>query len=717
VRNDSAAERLLLDFELDDFQIDGACKEGGQGKPVFVNEEAFFAVEHPAGVNQGEAGRVKLWHCPGCPVAPGETVRSQVAVAGVAPRGQVLEQFHSYLFARSPRRKKKRVSSYTCYGINNQWGGCGTLADQEVLSVQQVIREWQTKGVKFDYFTLDTGWPQNDSDLTEFASSCFPDGPAKVIEGVDALGMKFGMWFSVSWGGWANGSYPAIQQGAIPDTAGPAEPPTEVPVASYKNGYPVMGGVGRQMCLASEPYFHVFRDAVEHHVRHNKARLIKFDSGNYYCLSTAHKHLPGKYSTEAMFDRLINIAARARGIAPDLFVTWYWGAGSPFWALYGDIIAESGLFMEGSGTSWIPTIYYRDSVTLSIDQNTQFASLVPPLNKDSLGVWLSQIRWANFQGKERWRESLIMDFGRGSMVFPQLWGDPNLLGEDDVRFLAGLLALAREHEKVFLRQRKMFGDAWKNEPYGYSFFDGAHGFVFCNNVHFTSRKLRVPLPRRAVPLQVSTHFPERAEVGRVEAGREFEFWMRPFETVMLEVSPEPRALPPRRFNAARLGMALPLNSVEAAPWMELRFADGARFEKAGLRATRQCYSTQLPTLDLGRSVLSVVVSLANADGSEYRYKPVVVEIVQLRCRVGGRLTQMIPVPDARRFGNTQSAGCSWVLYKAPLAYRRSGEPVEFAVHAYLPTGVKATVEAWLTHQWWQENARPEADGYYGDAPS
>ena len=149
----------------------------------------------------------------------------------------------------------------------------------------------------------------------------------------------------------------------------------------------------------------------------------------------------------------------------------------------------------------------------------------------------------------------------------------------------------------------------------------------------------------------------------------------------------------------------------------MRFADAARFDKAGLKLSRQSFRTRLPELLPGRSVVSVVVSLARADGTEYRYKPVVVEIVQLRAKVGDRLIQLVPVPDARQFGNTQSAGCSWVVYKVPLAERHSGEPVEFAVHAYLPDGVHTRVDVWVNHQWWREDARPEADGYYGDAPS
>ncbi len=78
--------------------------------------------------------------------------------------------------------------------------------------------------------------------------------------------------------------------------------------------------------------------------------------------------------------------------------------------------------MEGSGTSWVPTLYYRDSVTLNLDMSTQFAKTIPSINKDSLGVWLAENRWGNFMAHERWREALVMDLGRGSLLFPQLWG-------------------------------------------------------------------------------------------------------------------------------------------------------------------------------------------------------------------------------------------------------------------------------------------------------
>ena len=57
---------------------------------------------------------------------------------------------------------------------------------------------------------------------------------------------------------------------------------------------------------------------------------------------------------------------------------------------------------------------------MNLDQSTRFATTIPPINKDSLGVWLADNRWGNFMGSERWREALIMDLGRGNLLFRQL---------------------------------------------------------------------------------------------------------------------------------------------------------------------------------------------------------------------------------------------------------------------------------------------------------
>ena len=216
IQNRSANPQMLLDVELDLFRTEARSEEGGHGKPIFLDGEAFCVVEHPAGINRGSAGEVSLWHCPGRSIAPGETLRTLSSVVGAAAPNQSLEQYHNYLHDHSPRRQKGRVSIFTCFGTNNQWGACPTLNDSEVLDDQKVIKSWQAKGVKLDFFTLDTGWPANDGDLTEFVNTCYPDGPGAMVDGIHKLNMQFGLWFSEGWGGWANGTYPPIQAGSYP---------------------------------------------------------------------------------------------------------------------------------------------------------------------------------------------------------------------------------------------------------------------------------------------------------------------------------------------------------------------------------------------------------------------------------------------------------------------------------------------------------------------
>jgi hypothetical protein len=75
------------------------------------------------------------------------------------------------------------------------------------------------------------------------------------------------------------------------------------------------------------------------------------------------------------------------------------------------------------------------------------------------------------------------------------------------------------------------------------------------------------------------------------------------------------------------------------------------------------------------------------------------------------------MPDGRQFGNTQSYGTSWMIYKVRLNPKWAGKKIKIAVHAYLPPGVSAIVESWVVKRWWQENTRPQGDGYYTDAPS
>ena len=727
ITNAGGKELLLLDVQLDDFGTDLSTSEGGAGEPVFLGQEAFAAFEHPTGLNQGDNGRIRLIHFPGRRLPAGGSTRTHTALLSVARPGEALEQFNDHIQSRSPR-KQQALSLYTPYGINNPSGGCPALNDLETLNILDVVEQWQKKGIKFDYFTLDQGWLDPTSDLTGFAPQCYPDGPAKIVERVKALGMKFGLWFSISGAPWSCPENPAVKPSFVPPPGDPelGQHPTEM----YDTGYGMLHG---RLCVASEPYFSLLRDAILYHIKNNDLKLFKIDMGTYYCNSTEHGHLPGKYSVEAMYEHLLAIAAAARQADPEVYVMWYWGVRSPFFALHGGSVFESGLFMEGSGTSWFPTLYYRDSVTLNLDQGTQFAKTIPAINKDSLGVWIADIRWGNFMGIERWKEALVMDLGRGSLIFPQLWGDIYLLEEHDVDFLQQMNALAKQNTALFMHRRNILGDPWKNEVYGYANAQGSRGFLFINNVHFASRPAELHLgpalgldAAPGTPVEIVSHFPDRKRIapaggGNFKIGDVAKVWLRPFEVLMLEVAPPAGAtnnLPNRNLSAnaaANSGVSLALEHQPPADWMDARFVNAARFEQKGLKKKLQTWTTELPSLDGGPHILAIPVNLKEA-GAEWRHAPTVVEIVQVVARIGEQRIQMIPVPDARQFGNTQNAGCSWVVYKFRLNPRWSGKQLQFAVAAYLPEGVEAVAESWVVQQWWEEPTRPQGDGYYADEP-
>ena len=718
--NTTGCELLLLDVELDDFTLAGAATEGGLGQPIFVEDSAFAAMEHPTGDNRATGGRVQLGHHPGRRLAPGAKFRSHTSLVSVAAGGGARAHFLDYLEARS-RPRPGMIGVYTAFGINNQWGACPALDDEQTLDVLNHLKQLRKRGVRFDYFTLDTGWVDPASNLTRFKPTAFPRGPDEMLRSVRTLHIKFGLWFATSWGLQSCWDYP----GAFPDGV----PPTQL----YREGFP-LGADGLTFCLGEESYRAILQKAVLHHVRKNGVRFLKFDGGSYACDNPAHGHLPGKYSTESMHEWLIDLARRARAITPNVFIMWYWGLRSPFWALHGDAIFESGLFMEGSGTSSVPTLHYRDSVTLAQDQNARHAQNIPPRLKDSLGVWLSATRWGNFMGAERWRETLVMDLGRGSRLFPNLWGNLRHLTDDDVTFLAWITAFARKNAALFAHRRLVGGDPFRNEVHGYAHGRGARGLVFVNNSHFASRPITLRLDpalgldaRPGTPVQVVTHFPDRRQLRqqdgtRFQLGDPLMLWLRPFETLMLEVTPVVRTgvrLPRRVITdaqAAELGLALPLKTVDADPLLDVRFVDAALFAQKNLLRKTSTYATTLPALDGDQPILAIVIRLRQGD-AEWKYAPTVVQIVQVLARVGAQKVQLVPMPDGRQHGNTQSFGCSWLVYKVRLDPAWSHAPLRFSVHANLPAGVEAVVETWVVRRWWQENPRPVADGYYTYAPS
>jgi len=721
IKNTSAQDRLLLDVDVDDFVLNAAMTEGDMGLPVLVEKELFCAVEHPAGVSQGMKGRVRLRHFPGKRLGPGESLKSKASIVGVGGQGGGRQQFVDYIQAHSPR--KGMLAIYDPLGITGfpdeaNW----VLNDDEMLESTEVLEKLQKQGIKFDYYVPDVGWQDWSGDLTRFWPHGFPEGPGKVIKRVNELGMKWGLWFASTWADWSCGLNPRSEPSRT------IVPGWKWPEYQFRDNFDSMDG-RRTLCLASEPYFGILRDALLHHIQHDHLRFFKLDTGSYFCNSTTHGHLPGKYSTEANYDAVLEIARQAHAASPDLYIMWYWGIRSPFFALHGDSIFESRIRMEGASTGDYPALYFRDAVTLAMDQGVHFNDLVPPMNKDSLGIWLTDTWWGNAMRKERWREALVMDLGRGNLLFPQLWGELRWFNDADVEFLARIQNLAKANETLFHKRHNILGDPWDNEVYGYSYFQGSHGLIFMNNVDFKSRMVRLSLDDTlglktdgAARLRIISHFPDRAELQvsgepNFRPGQSIEVWLRPFEVALWEVAARGNTagggeLAPRNVSASHSGAeshSLPLQPGLAESWMQINFAEpSSQFRSTVLRPTLKefkdmgyqkrllVFRSTLPAFT-GPHMLAMVLRFRK-DGKWWRHRQPA-DLVQAKAMIGGQpVIRFETVPNFRQTENNE--WCPWLVFKIRTSPEWSGKSVALAVNAYLPPEVEMQSEGWLVPQWW-----------------
>jgi len=301
------------------------------------------------------------------------------------------------------------------------------------------------------------------------------------------------------------------------------------------------------LCRATEPVRSLYLDAFRHHIRGNGVRLLKFDNLTSVCSNPNHEHLPGIYSTEAIQNAVIEFLNALDQECPDVFLMLYWGHRSPWWLLHADTLFDSGIGIEAASPSDFAAPYARDSITQKLDQAQRYASDVPPLGKDSLGVWLSDWGWNSSVGKERWQEGFLMDLCRGSLL-AQPWSDTPWLSPPERRQMADFIALLKAHPECFGNPRFILGDPWKGEPYGYCCTDGKRAFLALNNCTWNDARLTLQLgPAWGLPARrkwdLYRWYSEPARLRRRGAsfGETATVCLRPFEVTLIEVVPAGQA--------------------------------------------------------------------------------------------------------------------------------------------------------------------------------
>jgi len=525
VCNGGPREVRLLHLWLADYQTDAKIVAKEQGFPAYLDDERFLTLAHPSGWAQGEGGAVSLRQYPGVKLAPGAKFRGMEAVYGVGAPGAARQVFLSHLRGRTRRVVRGHDKPYAIFEpFGARPGGDFNETEEYLLdNIAKLAESQRQTGCRWDLYSIDF-WVDFNGDLKRCDPVRFPHGLTKILAELKKLGTVPGLWIDSSMTHWSIGGNPAVRPTFTHDPKGPAP---SVPI----------------MCRATEPIRSMYVEAFRHHIREHGVRCLKFDNLHSVCNNPTHDHLPGVYSTEAIQNAVIDFLHAMDAECPEVFLMLYWGHRSPWWLLHADTLFDSGIGIEAASPSDFPAPFARDSITQKLDQAQWYASDVPALGKDSLGVWLSDWGWNSSVGKERWQEGFVMDLSRGSLL-AQPWSDHAWLSPPERQQMADFVALLRAQPGCFGNSRFILGNPWKEEPYGYCLTDGNRAFLALNNCTWSDAVLPLELngswglpDGRAWQLYRWYPDPARLQGDRDAFGPKAQIALRPFEVVLLEAVP------------------------------------------------------------------------------------------------------------------------------------------------------------------------------------
>lgn len=518
-----------------------------RGFPVFAGEESFFSLAHPAGVAEGSGGKVFLRQHPGAKLAPAKTFACMEAVYGVAQAGAARQAFVAHVQSRMRRVLRGHDRPYAIFEpFGARPNGEFNETEEFLLdNIAKLAEGQRASGCRFDLYSVDF-WVDYRGTLKECDPRRFPRGLTPIRQELDKLGTAMGLWIDGSMEGWSIGGNPRPDVQACMNYD-PQKPETLQQVQLHRKAF----------CRAAEPIRSMYTEAFRHHIRTQGVRLLKFDNTACVCVNPQHGHLPGLYSTEPIEDALIEFFRALDAECPDVFLMLYWGYKSPWWLLHADTLFDSGIDIEAASPSDFPAPYARDSITQKLDEaHWRTKDNLPPLGKDSLGVWLSDWPWNSQVGKERWEGGFVVDLCRGSLL-AQPWSDTPWLTPPERRQMAEFIALLKAQPQCFANPRFILGDPTKDEPYGYCCTDGKRAFLALNNCCWKDSVLRLELNSAwglgdGQDWDLYRWYPDPAKLTGREAGfhNTATIALRPFEIVLLEAVQHGQACSlDRRFGA------------------------------------------------------------------------------------------------------------------------------------------------------------------------
>jgi len=679
IRNDVNNAVRILDVDVEDLSINASSEHGGYGFPVILNNQAFCAIEHPAGVNIAENNRLNLRHHPGKIIEPRKTLTSKDAIFYVTKKTKALEGFHEYL-KKNGQRKNKYLSIYDPCGMSggyiNQHDPLYHISEDNVKESLDHIDQLKKHNIAFDYYFLDVGWQDHSSDLTSFKKDNFPNGANYISSLLKKRNINFGLWFSVNYAPWSCGDYPPVKK--------------------------CVGGTGTgyrgqdRICLDAEPYPDILKKAILHHIQETGIKGLKMDMSYYYCNETHHGHLPGKYSTESQMDQMIDIVQAATRICPDLFIMWYWGHNSPFWLLYGDTMQDKGLHGEGAEVAKQPSPKYRSSVIANLDQATKYAEFIPLICQDSLGTWMgNMIMWNNI-GKNGWKDGWLMDMGRGNLM-NQPWADFRLLSEKDIQFFSWWQNYLKDNWELFVNTKHILGSPWSEKPYGYVSSKNNHAICTIFNPSFLINEINLT-PHELIEkntsntLTMKTLYPKETLIAeKINIKDSISMQINPFEVKVIEI-----------------GENLPINSslinknLQQTINIPIHIENNRQITNKNNKDRSELFAytkgtLELPNInDFEHPFLNIVITLKNK-GMQMLLRDLHNRFqIEAKSPFGSFKFEKTP-NEWLQLGR----GSSWIVFHSLANKKHSNQNVQFKISQSLPPNASINIKAWLMEKWWE----------------
>jgi hypothetical protein len=498
----------------------GAIPRDPSGQPVFLNDNFFWGMEHPAGRNRVQDGIVRCSEYPGNRISS-SGFESHSAVAGISPRGEVAEWFLRYVdtFRLAPR-------PLTILTVPSNHSGNVSLTEVLERKMEAIPKGSRQSGKRLvDVLVLDAGWwPKNLS--LPLDVSLLPQRLGTVSQVLRSRGAGLGLYFPLSS---AEFTRPSSSVKSV-DTAIDASSSKSEPV---------------RVCLADPRYQEALKSRLKELHQGNPLRLVRHDLSGPLCQSALHGHgVEADVSYQAMTEALIGVLRFERSLDSDLYVSLVGrDPPSPWWLQYandvgpGDLgrdqfrmdlsprprdwqIQREGLFLQG----------YLRGEPFQFPFSRLTASRLQAAIEDGIGPK---------EPEESWADAVAEYLGRGQDV-TELSFDPEQLDAAAWEILSRGLEWKTSRHSVFRQASTIGGTIEKGEPYGYLHWNTNQAIAVLHNPSPSPHETSFHLPKSLKgPLRILQTYPRcRVESQVLKAGDIVNTSLEGLETRVFEVNPE-----------------------------------------------------------------------------------------------------------------------------------------------------------------------------------